>query len=320
MAKRQKTVVVIYFGDDWDKKGDLFSNVDTQKSFECWNEESLKQGIAMYRASIAWYDQKKHFFTKAWCFRDGIWKRVRGPIIPDMIVDKLASKKNYALHDIKMAMAEKVKMFNQPEFSMLLDNKLSQYVLLKEFMPKSFSAASKKELAYGLSHIKTELAVVKPLNGSSGKGIVIGKKGSLAKKQFPYPVLVQEFIDGSGGVPGTDQNSLADLRIVYVNHKPIYALMRSAKKHSLLTNFDQGATAHTLKLSQVPKSALAKAKEICKTMSVFPECQYSLDFIFKKHTPFLIEVNTKPGIGVMYAINNMKTQKKYFDSILSLVP
>lgn len=315
MPKKQKNIIVTYSGDDWHKPQPTLG-ILTRKSFEYWHTEGLKRGVSIYRASFHWYDQEKHHFTKAWCFRDGTWKKVMGPIIPDMVHDRTAGKNDYALHSAKLAMAAHTKVFNHPNFRVLLDNKLSQYLLLGEFMPKSFVAHSKQELKKNIKNIKGLHVVLKPLYGSGGSGIIIGEREAALRKKITYPVLVQEFIDGSNGIPGLQQKTLADLRIVFINHKPLYALTRVAKKGSFFTNFYKGAQEEMVPLHKIPASARTAVKKICKKLSAFSECQYSLDFIFTKNNkPVLIEMNTNPGTWPIPHI-----EKKVLLTILSLLP
>lgn len=307
-------------GDDWKKIIPITSD-GTRRSFEYWHTEGLKERISIYRASLAWYNTEKRHFTKAWAFRDGTWKKVKGPIVPDMIYDKIAGKHDHALHEKKLEIAAHTKWFNTPYFSAYFNNKLFQYILLGEFMPTSLILHSKKELKHHIKKIKTKHIVVKPFYGSGGFNIFIEKKETLLRRTLGYPILLQEFIDGSSGIPGMKQNAVADLRIVYLNHKPIYALSRIVKGTSLFTNFHQGASAIAIPTKHIPKSISLLVKKIQKKLSLFPECEYSLDFIFdKKGRPFLMEMNTAPGLVLLDLIGNKKVQKRNLDTIIALVP
>lgn len=320
MLKKQKTIVVAYLGDDWNKKQPITCD-GTRRSFEYWHSEGLKQKIHIYRASIKWYDVKKRYFTKAWAFRDGSWKKMAGPIVPDMIYDKISGKHDYALHELKLKIAAHTKWFNTPDFRSVFDSKLTQYLLLKEFMPKSFALNSRGELLHTIKKIKTEQVVIKPFYGSGGFNISIGKKNTILRKKISYPTLLQEFIDGSCGIPNLNQRAISDLRIVFINHKPIYALSRVVQGASLFTNFHQGASAIFVPLRTIPASARDLTKKIQEKLSIFPECEYSLDFIFNKQgKPFLMEINTTPGLVLIDLIGNKQVQKNNLASIISLVP
>ena len=318
---KKTTIVVIYYSNDWHKKSPLGSAPATRVSFEDWHERGVRNNCELYRASIKWYDSEKNIFQKAWAYRDKKWIKVMGPIKPDMIFDKIMGKRNYSLLEFKLAVAQKTKVFNHPLFRTLLDNKLSQYLVLSEFMPKSFLATNKKELALVFKKVSTSKVVVKPLFGSGGFGIIIEEKEKAARKKLSYPVLVQEFIDSQKGIPGfSKQKELADLRMVFMNHKLIYSLSRIAKDGSLFTNFHQGARAVLVPQKFIPKKAAEMARKITRKLSVFPEANYSLDFIFtEKSQPLLIEMNTTPGFDLLNIVGDEKIKEKNFQELLKIV-
>ncbi|HPN96197.1 MAG TPA: ATP-grasp domain-containing protein [Candidatus Moranbacteria bacterium] len=318
---KKKTIVVIYYGDDWTNKIPLQKALPTKTSFEDWHERGLKSNCHLFRASIKWYDDKKNVFEKAWAYRNKKWIKVSGPIKPDMIFDKIAGKRNYELLDKKLKICEKIKVFNYPLFRTILDNKLSQYVFLQEFMPKSYLATNEKELKAVTAKISTTKIVIKPLFGSGGFGIIIDEKTKALRHKFQFPVLVQEFINSRRGIPGfSRQKELADLRMVYMNHKLIYALSRIAKEGSLFTNFHQGATAILVPKKFIPRKAMKTASNIVKKLSVFPEANYSLDFIFtEKEKPLLIEMNTTPGFDLLNIVGNEKIKERNFQELLDII-
>lgn len=318
---REKNIVTVYYGDDWKKKVPLESAPPTRESFEDWHERGLKHGIAMYRGSIRWYDEKKGTFKKAWAYRDKKWIKIKKPIKPDMIFDKIMGKRNYQLFDFKLRVSNKVKFFNSPLFRVAVDSKLTQYLILEEFMPKSLLATNKKHLVEAVRKINTDKVVVKPFHGSGGFGIKIGKKNEVLKSRFKYPVFVQEFIKSEKGIPGfSKKKEVADLRMIYVNHKLIYALSRIAKRGSLFTNFHQGAVAVLVPQKKIPKAVKEMAKKIVNKLSVFPEANYSLDFIFTNSgKPFLVEMNTTPGFDLLHIVGDEKIKEKNFKEFISIL-
>ena len=315
-----KKIVVIYKGNDW-YRDVPFKNLATRAAFEDWHTRSQKHGFEMYRSSIDWYDTEKNVFSKAWAYRDGTWLKISKPIKPSLIFDKLRSSHNYNLFDLKMAINKNVKIFNNPLFRSITDNKLGQYMLFARFMPNSYLANSKREYLGALAKIKTKMVVVKPLYGSGGFGIFIGPKSDAIRKQrLKYPLLVQEFITGAGIPNFTPKGHLADLRIIYFDHKIIYSLSRIARKGSLFTNFHQGAEAVLVPRNKIPRSALAMSKEIVAQLAVFPEANYSLDFIFdKKGKPYLVEMNTTPGFDLLNIVGGDALIEKNLRAFLGMV-
>lgn len=315
-----KKVVVIYKSDDW-RKSIPFTSAHTRKSFEDWHERGLKEKIEFHRASINWFDEKNNTFKKTWAYRDKKWKRITKPVKPDFIYDKLSGQHDYSLFEWKTKIAGKIPIFNTPIFRAVFGNKLSQYLIFKEFMPTSVLISTKKELNAAISSFHSNKIVVKPLYGFGGFGILIDKKSKILKSKIQYPVLAQEFIKSEKGIPGFSKNKeVSDLRLVFINHKLIYALSRIAKKGSLFTNFHQGATAIIVPETTIPVSIKKMVKKIIEKIKIFPQAHYSLDFIFSNQgKPFLIEMNTTPGFDLLYLVGDEKIKKKHFKEFCKII-
>lgn len=316
-----KKIVVIYNENDWNKKVPLEDSPESRKAFEDWHERGLMNGIEMYRASIYWYDIKRNVFKKAWAYRDKEWKKINSSIKPNLIFDKIAGKYDYSMFDYKMAISAKVKVFNHPLFRTMLDNKLAQYLYLGEFMPLSFLATDVDKLNKSFNKIKSSKVVIKPLYGSGGAGIIIEEKDNVARDKVKFPVLVQEFIKSEQGIPGFSlKNETSDLRMIFINHKLIYALSRIAKKDSLFTNFHMGATAVIVPVESIPKLAHQIVKKIIKKLAVYPEANYSLDFIFTNDKkPILVEMNTTPGFDLLHIVGDEVVKEKHFKEFIKVI-
>ncbi len=315
-----KNLVVIYNQDDWGGDSPILSD-STREAFEAWHQRGQDVGIDFFRAHIEWYDETTNTFQKAWMFRDNQWQKMTTPITPDLVFDKVAGKYDYLYFDVKMRMAQKVKVFNHPLFRTLLDNKLSQYLFFKDSMALSFLAHNEKDLREAFLKLPGSKAVLKPLYGSGGKGILIEEKALLLKQVSDFPLLAQEYVEASGIPEFSDLGDLADLRLIYINHELIYAISRIAKSGSLFTNFHQGATAKMVPLEKIPDNALLLASQILEKLRVFPEANYALDFMFDQSgKPFLVEMNTTPGFDLLHVFGDETINKKYFQTFIQLIP
>jgi glutathione synthase/RimK-type ligase-like ATP-grasp enzyme len=321
MQKESKNIVVIYTGDDWNMEVPI-SYEQTRKAFERWHDLALKKNIQMYRASVDWYDREKGIFTKAWAFRNGVWQKIEKEIKADLIYDKTPGSQEHKLFELKIAMSEKAIVFNSPLFRTLVDSKLSQYALFSEYMPKTLVALNESELKATVEKITTSKIVAKPLQGSGGFGIVIGEAEEILKNSFTYPMLLQEFVKNENGIPGfSEKGDLADLRITYINHEPLYALSRIAQKGSLFTNMHQGATSKRVPLEKIPENVWAIAEKIVEKLRLFSKAQYSLDFFFTEDgSPIFIEMNTVPGLCLIEDLKDLELQKKDFDAFVDILP
>jgi glutathione synthase/RimK-type ligase-like ATP-grasp enzyme len=123
------------------------------------------------------------------------------------------------------------------------------------------------------------------------------------------------------GIPGfSKKKEVADLRIVFMNHKPIYALSRIARKGSLFTNFHQGATPIPVPLKFIPKSVKKITQEIIRKLSIFPHAHYSADFIFKNSgKPKLIEINTTPGFDLLQIVGTEQVKGRNFNEFIKIL-
>lgn len=312
-----KNVVTIYFDDDWANDLPIKKDPAQRKAFEDWHRRGLKCGVAMFRASIQWFDQAAGVFTKAWAFRDGRWQKINTPVKPDMVFDSLESGKDYEYFAFKKQLAQRVTIYNDPTFRTLVDNKLSQYLMFHEFMPRSGVLNRAGDWPKIKADFKGKL-VIKPLYGSGGRGIQFTDAKNIRLEALPYPALVQEFVTSEKGVPGfTKKAAVADLRLVYIDHELIFSLSREAAPGSLLTNYHQGATPVRVPRDKIPSAAMVMADKIVNVLRVFPWANYSLDFIFdQRGRPRFLEMNTTPGTCLIELVGDEALKREYFQKCI----
>lgn len=314
--KKMKRVVVIYFDDDWAARRPIKSDPVLRRFYEDWHTRGLSLGVAMFRASIQWYDARRHYFTKGWAYRAGRWRKIAKPIKPDLVFDILGSQHDYQYFELKKQMARRFKIYNDPAFRTLLDNKLNQYVVLREFMPHSAVVNNPADWRAVRGQFRGRVAA-KPLYGKGGVGIKFFDSRRTVPRG-PYPMLIQQFISSHGGIPGFSRRKvLADLRLVYIDHQLMFAMSREAKPGSLFTNFHQGAKAVRVPLNKVPAVVKRQAGKIIKILKIFPAANYSLDFLFADTgRPYLIEMNTTPGADLLDIIGDAKLRRRYFAALV----
>ena len=162
----------------------------------------------------------------------------------------------------------------------------------------------------------------KPLQGSGGFGIVIGNKETILNEEFIYPILLQDFVKNENGIPGfSEMGELADLRITYINHEPLYALSRIAQNGSLFTNMHQGAISKRVPLEKIPENVWKIAEKITDKLKMFSRAQYSLDFFFDENgKPFFIEMNSVPGLCLIEDLKDPELQQQDFEAFINILP
>jgi len=290
-----KKVLILFGKSNW-RKSRPFENKDYQYSYEYFYSLCKENGIQMYRASYKWYDYEKNIFKYAWIYEDknAQWKRVLN-IKPDFIFDK--TKARLEVYYKKELIAKKYQFINNLEFTQLIDNKFLNSMLFEKWSKKSWLANSKEELKTILPKIKTSRVVLKPLMESGGKDVIILSKKEVLKKKIAKQLwLVQEFIDSSRGIPGFSKG-VHDLRLVFVNEKLLYALMREPAKGKLLANLAQGGSLTIVPLKKIPKSVNPLIKQANQLLETFNPRIYSIDFMFdEKKRPWVVELNSMPGL------------------------
>ncbi len=166
--------------------------------------------------------------------------------------------------------------------------------MFKKFCPKTFLVKNKKELLEFLKKITSENKVIKPVSEGAGKGVFIGNDKYLIKCHYKFPLLVQEFMDTSDGIPGV-YKGIHDLRIVFINDKLAYCFYRTPPKGELIANVAQGGKQILIPNNKIPKNAIVIAKAVVKYMK--KDYVISVDIGFVKGEPYIIELNSSVGLN-----------------------
>jgi len=303
-----KKVLILYYG------GDGFNKESHRKNYELLYEMGMEQGIKFYRSSIAYFSKNK--FKIAFTFENGTWLKTRN-IKPDIIIDKCANDKGNVL-SIKKEIANKIVIVNDIYFNLMLGNKFLTYVLFSKYVPKSFLAYNRKDLMDKAQFINSDKIVIKPDNSFGGQGVFILDKIAFKKindKKIKYPIVVQEFIDSRSGLKKLAKG-VHDLRIIFVNHKPIISYIREPVGNSLIANVSRGGTRRIIDLGSVPKKSMDKCRQMVNKLRIFKNVIYSIDFIFdKKGNPYVLEINSPPS----FHIEDEKLLKLYYKEIIKLL-
>lgn len=184
------------------------------------------------------------------------------------------------------------------EIERINDDKYAMYEFFSEFMAPCYriDAHSWDEV---MAKITTDLVVLKPVDGSCGEGIVIGKKSELSPADLlpTSPYLAQEFLDGSAGIPGIVEGH-HDMRVIVYNGVPRIVNVRKAPAGSLLANVALGATLQALDFSEIPEAALDLVKAVDRKLAAYSPRIYTIDIMYAAGKPYLVEINTAPGFPI----------------------
>jgi glutathione synthase/RimK-type ligase-like ATP-grasp enzyme len=142
----------------------------------------------------------------------------------------------------------------------------------------------------------TEQVVCKPPVSYGGRDIFIGRKTDAATSVFTYPVLLQEFVDTSAGIPGLTE-SHHDYRIILMNNEVLLTMIRTPPPGKIISNVMQGGTASIVPPDKRPDTPHRIAQEIDTALSQYGKRLYCIDCILGSDGEWkLLELNPEPGM------------------------
>jgi ribosomal protein S6--L-glutamate ligase len=154
-------------------------------------------------------------------------------------------------------------------------------------MPKTAFANSVNEIDDLIKMVGGAPLVVKLLEGTQGRGVVLCDNTKSAKsiitafKQANMRILVQEFIQEANG---------KDLRCFVVGNKIVGAFQRTAPEGEFRANLHQGGTADKVELT---KEEAKMAIDAAKVMGLHVS---GVDLIRSARGPLVLEINSSPGL------------------------
>lgn len=284
-----KSILILNNEEDWNLEKPDFTP-SQNLGYSTWGEVCKKLDIRLYRSNINWFKEGK--FTKGWQFVNNSWQKVENEIKPNVIYDKCGNFNKITgdllieIHEKKLEIEKIIPLVNNTYFDNLIDNKLNQAVIFKDFLPYSRLALAGESI----TNEDGKTLVIKNIRGSGGKQVQITNDKEI---YLQHNSIVQDFIDAK------QDNEIKDFRVVFLGESPQYALSRIAAEGSLYTNFHRGASIEFIKLENIP-DLLELCKKIIQRLEAFEKKIFSLDFMYDRHSQkyLLVEANTKPGLDV----------------------
>ena len=173
-------------------------------------------------------------------------------------------------------------------------------------MPKTIFASNKSSAKDVVALGGGTPLVLKILEGTQGKGVVLVESEKAAKSVLDafygmdVNLLVQEFIEEAGG---------ADIRAFVVDGKVVGAMKRQGAEGEFRSNLHQGGSATAYKLTRKEKAvAIAAAKSMGLGVC-------GVDMIPSKRGPLVMEVNSSPGLKGIEQSTNIDIAGKIMDYI-----
>lgn len=304
-----KKVLILYRGKD------KIDNINHRNNYELLHKMGMEKGIRFYRGNVKDYQKDK--FRVVQSFENGQWTR-KTNIKPDIVIDKCVYSATEKENNIKKEISKKAVLINDIYFNRMFKSKFITYSILSDYMPLTFIAHNKEDLANRIDKIRSKKVVIKPDDGLGGRGVFVMKKSEVKKMnttKIKFPTIVQEFIDSSHGIRGIVKGT-HDLRVIFINHHPTISYIREPAGNSLVSNVSLGGKREILDLSLVPKRIKNELKAIVNKMKLFENTIYSIDFIVdKNNNPYILEINSPPS----FHVEDRKSIKILYNDIIKFL-
>lgn len=154
-------------------------------------------------------------------------------------------------------------------------------------LPVTGFASSPADTADLLDLVGGAPVVVKLLEGTQGKGIVLAETRKAAEsvveafRGLAANFLVQEFVEEAGG---------SDIRCFVIGEKVVAAMKRQAAEGEFRSNLHRGGHAEVIRISPEERSTAARAAKIMGLNVA------GVDILRSNHGPVVMEVNSSPGL------------------------
>ncbi|WEL23753.1 ATP-grasp domain-containing protein [Candidatus Nanohalovita haloferacivicina] len=289
-----KTIGVLWDEEvTWD--GEKPFDGQTNEAYGYFSERARDQGVRLVQAQYHWYEDGS--LSRGWVYEDGFWSKVENVEL-DGVFDKFHFDEETKA--LKKEINNEIGILNDPELEELCKDKLLTYERFLEMMPETrpFSEENVREMLEEYGKI-----VLKPCYAFGGKGIhIVDDEEDLPEIEEDY--IVQRFIDSSAGIEGIVEGT-HDLRGIVVNGELKAGYVRYSDGE--ISNVSQGGSQHAVSPEDFPEQALEIIETVNDELEYRP-CLFSVDLFFDENgRPWIVELNSKPGIG-FYGDEEMKQQ------------
>jgi glutathione synthase/RimK-type ligase-like ATP-grasp enzyme len=190
-----------------------------------------------------------------------------------------------------------VAVINPEAIRRIANNKIAIYQQFPALQPASVVVNDHNALIAAIDVVAAEKVVVKEPDGYGGEAVYIGTKTEVLERipTTKYPLLVQEFVDTSGGVPGYGPG-VHDVRLEICGGQITCFYIRQAQAGQLHSNVHLGGTMTFLPTEDVPTELVKLVAEIDQVFAPSPRF-YAADFAHSRQGWRLIELNDYVGLA-----------------------
>lgn len=173
-------------------------------------------------------------------------------------------------------------------------------------IPKTVFASQTSDAAELLELVGGAPVVVKLLESTQGKGVVLAETKKAAKSvieafnSINANFILQEFIEEADG---------ADIRVIVVGDKIVGAMMRKGQEGEFRSNLHRGGESTPVELSKKEQNVALKAA------STLGLSIAGVDLIRSRRGPLVLEVNSSPGLEGIEAQTGEDIATKMIDFV-----
>lgn len=298
--------LVVYF-DDEAKMGYPFDVREYYDSYQYFSELCAKNDVELILVRHPSQYLGGMHFASGWRYVGSELERVTHMITADVVYMK----------GTHLRMDDGANVVNRTELTEICKDKFKTYELFSEFMAPTF-LLTKENAVDVINKITTDKVVIKPVTGTEGRGIVIvePQKFSYDMLEPHKPYIAQEFVDCSEGMPGI-MKGRHDLRMYIYNGVAKIAEYREPKEGSYLANIAQGGHLTVIDVAKLPQWALDFVPRIDQKFTQFVPRIYTIDLMYANGRPYLVELNSQPGMPWKEWEYFVPMQQYVFETLMS---
>lgn len=225
-------------------------------------------------------------FTGGWVFSDSGFVRRDRPIEADMLYVK----------GTQLRPDPHAPVVNHPGLDSICSDKIRMCRMFPDIFPTTIVVADAVHLPDAVRRIPTDRIVLKPADGYGGEGIVIVFRDAVDPSALDYPLVAQEFIETSAGIPGLAEGR-HDLRLLVADGHIVGGAVRVPAEGKLLANVALGGSIRGIAPDAIPEDAAAFVARVDPVLAPFGHRLYSVDCCRDASGNwFVLELNDQPGL------------------------
>ena len=193
-----------------------------------------------------------------------------------------------------------MRMLNPPMVRDICANKYLSYLFASEHHEETYMARKDQELEVlrlGWTGRPDQRVAIKELDSNGGNKVYVGAFKDY-DKGLDFPVIIQGFIDTTGGCPGLAEG-MHDVRVAAYNGEVIHGLVRRPGGGSLKSNMQYGGESTALYVRQIPAELKRIIKDLDRKLEQYGDRYFSADFGYNGDSWKLFELNAYPGLATV---------------------